>query len=540
MLSNVRIVTRLGLSFAALLVLLIIIAGVALIRMTSFSDATRKLVDEDVSRVMHASDVTIQAQAAALNLLQILSTSEREKRIVLYKAMDGHNDVLDGILEGFKAEEFNGREDLLPILVEKRVAYKKAFLDTVDLVELNPKDAIEQFNKDTEPALAALLEAISQLLMSEQQALLNEQKNTEKENQNAIYIMGLLSSFAVVLGALFAFTVSRSIVAPINRAVYVAQRMSRGDLRQYSHNAEGRDEISVLMQSFHQMNTELHSLISSISVSSTDVNSSADQLGDPVKQVLEGSKSQIQAVERISDAMVTFAGGTAQALVTARDAKSHSESAKALTEQGEALIHQTTSEFEKISTTIVSTSDAVEALRERSISIRELVTTVKDIAEQTNLLALNAAIEAARAGESGRGFSVVADEVRNLALRTAQATEEINGVIDAIDRETQTAVERIGDGRTELEAGVALIQQMVQPLADLNSGAQVAVEQLNALESATASQAEESAAIERDIRKIEAITTENQASVKHVANTTERLGDLSLSLGHSVKKFTLD
>ena len=133
MLSNVKIGARLGLSFSALLVLLIVIAGLALVRMAGFSDTTRKFVDEDVSRVMHASDVTIQAQAAALNLLQILSTSEREKRIGLYKTMDSHNAVLDGILDAFKAGELSGQEDLLSILIEKRMAYKKAFLDTVDL-----------------------------------------------------------------------------------------------------------------------------------------------------------------------------------------------------------------------------------------------------------------------------------------------------------------------------------------------------------------------------------------------------------------------
>ena len=539
MLSHFKIAPRLGLSFAIILALLIVIAGVALLRLNSLSVSSAKFVDEDVARVVNASAITIQAQAAALNLLQILATPERNKRISLYKIMDDHNAALDTILQDFKRDSLTANRHLLARLSAKREAYKQAFLETVDLVELDGEEAIRQFNSQTQPALKALLMAIEHFLSAQQARLHKEQESAEKSNQQAITLMTLLSLCTMTLGGALAILVSKSIVHPVHTVVTIAQAMSAGDLRAKLNHIESKDEMGHLMRVFQQMRGSLHRLISSIRDSSAGVKQLADALEQPVQRVDSGSNAQISTLADIRTSISAFASDSAQAAATAKEAKQQSERAKTLAAQGKSLITQTAQEFDTISLTITSTADAVEALRERSGSIRTLVVTVKDIAEQTNLLALNAAIEAARAGENGRGFAVVADEVRNLAQRTAQATGEINDVIDAIDGETQTVVERIGEGRSELEQGVSLIQKMIAPLGDLNAGAEASRIQLNALEQVIAAQAQESVQIEHHVRQIEDMSKDNQQAIAEVANTTQQLGALALALECSVSEFTL-
>lgn len=196
-------------------------------------------------------------------------------------------------------------------------------------------------------------------------------------------------------------------------------------------------------------------------------------------------------------------------------------------------------EIAQISVTITASAASVDALRERALSVRKLLETVREIADQTNLLALNASIEAARAGETGRGFAVVADEVRKLADRTSKATIEINTVIDDIDRETGIAVERIGQGRSEMERGVALIEEIVPPLDQLRDGAQHSLERLDDLSHTLAHQAQESRSIADSVVRIGAMASENLDASSHVSETSDKLKGLAGQLSLEVARFKI-
>ena len=293
----------------------------------------------------------------------------------------------------------------------------------------------------------------------------------------------------------------------------------------------------MLIHAFQEMCEGLRGHIQIIRSDSDEVGSSADALTQLVQSVSQGSQHQTESVTRISEQIHHFAQEARTVSDVAESAKVQSSEASKLASAGKQLILNASNEFKNISQTIAGSAGAVNLLSERASSVRTLVTTVREIAEQTNLLALNAAIEAARAGESGRGFSVVADEVRGLANRTEQATSEIDSVIDAMDSETKMAVETMTKGQSELEAGVTLIEEMVEPLNQLSQNAQATLEELEQVEASVASQAKDSESIQRDIEEIGSQANENHESASAVCETTNRLARVSESLQATVKHF---
>lgn len=538
-LSNIRIGLRLGISFIVLLLLLLGISILALTRMKEQAMASEVIISQDVSRVMHTNSIKAQAQKAALTLLQILPTPERDDRIKLYKAMDKENKMLDQTLVVVADTYGDMKPSQLTNLIKLRKIYSENFLETVEYVEADPEYAIAHYNESTRPSLEALLAEITAFQNFEQQRMRDEQAATEAANQSAQQLVIGLAVIALLLGLFLAIVVSRSIINPIKDAVEFAREIAQGNLKPH-RSAPRSDEIGELNNALNEMRDGLFSLISSIRESSENIQLSASDLASPVNLVNDGSVQQVDAVNEISDVIVEFSRQSNQSATTAQEAKTQSTNARDLASSGQVMIENATSEFAKISDTISHSAQAVEVLYDRAKAVRELVTIVSQIADQTNLLALNAAIEAARAGESGRGFSVVADEVRALASRTADATVEINTVIDAIEKETENVVSKISIGKAEMEEGVSMLQQMVEPLINLNAGAQSSLESLQLLESSVANQADESAQIGVNIEHISTKASENKSAIDMVTNTTHNLCNMANGLSEQVKKFTLN
>jgi len=353
--------------------------------------------------------------------------------------------------------------------------------------------------------------------------------------QSLVITMAIL---AIVLGALLAWAVTRSIIGPLAASVAFAGAIAKGD-PSVSLEVDGEDETAALAAALAAMQRSLSALIGSILGMAQRVNTAATDMSVPVGNVRAGSEAQHRAVTQGASSVVRFARETKGSAAAAGAARYQAETARDLAKEGCGLISDSSREVARISIIINESGMSVEELRDTALSVRMLLDTVKEVADQTNLLALNASIEAARAGETGRGFAVVADEVRKLADRTSKATTEINTVIDAIDRETSIAVSRIGAGRSEMQRGAVLIQAIVPPLDCLSEGAQKSLEQLDALSATLDRQVQETNGITESIQRIGDMATDNLDPTEKVASTTVVLKSLSVSLSEQVGRFNL-
>jgi methyl-accepting chemotaxis protein len=540
MLRSVSIGSRLAAAFVLLLLLLLAVAGFALLQMRQQSAITRSIVDEQTLRVSLAEQLQRHAQGAALPLLQLLVTAQREQRIPLYKLMDDENHAADAALEQLgKQNNSASEQQQLAALAALRGNYADLFRETVELIEISGTPAAsQQFASQTQGALQALLQASAALVERQHQAMQAGRAELEQALARAQTLVLAISLLAIAVGALLAWLVTRSIVAPLAQAVAFARAVAAGDLSGRLP-VRGEDETSRLAGALLDMQQALAGLIGAIRRSAEEVNGAAGEMGEPVHRVRSGSDAQHAAVAAVGSSVAGFAGQSRDIAASAASSRQQALQARELADQGCALIADATREVTQISTTISASASSVEALRERALSVRGLLSTVREIAEQTNLLALNASIEAARAGESGRGFAVVADEVRKLADRTSAATSEINTVIDAIDQQTGIAVERIARGRSEMQRGVLLIEGMVPPLNQLSDGARQSLAQLDALAATLERQVAESAAIADSIAAVGVMASDNLTASRQVAGTSATLKGLALGLREQVGRFVL-
>lgn len=540
--STLRLLTigrRLTLAFFVILALLISIAFFAYIQLSKQAAITRVIVEQQTMRVTQAEALQQHAKGAALHLLQLLLTPSRDERVPIYARMDRANVAADEALvdlERIGSEDSTAAQSELKAL---RSGYADLFRETVETLEIEgSQSARTHFSEKTEPALDKLLKTTAALVSHEHAVM---RKGQEQLNQQLVHAEQLLiaaSGVAVALGMLLAYLVTKSITRPLASAVAFADAIASGNL---SHQlvSQGKDETSRLAVALNNMQKNLRQLILGIQSSADAVHVAANAMGDPIAQVQHGSESQHDAVERIDDSIKELAVQTREISDIAASSREQALQAVSLAQGGRELIAQASQEVISIAETISDSAQSVEKLRERAVSVRALLGTVREIADQTNLLALNASIEAARAGESGRGFAVVADEVRKLADRTAVATREINEVIDAIDSQTNVAVANISQGRVEMQRGVELIGGMVPSLGQLSSGAEASLARLDSLTETLSHQAKQSSEIAVSVSAMGEMASGNTQAVALVSSTSSKLKSLSADLRDQVRRFIL-
>ncbi|HZX32523.1 MAG TPA: methyl-accepting chemotaxis protein [Rhodocyclaceae bacterium] len=343
---------------------------------------------------------------------------------------------------------------------------------------------------------------------------------------------GWLAVVLVTLAALALIGVllERAIARPlIDLRRMLEQTYSDGDLTRRA-DVSGHDEIAAVATALNQLIASFQTIIGKVFFNSVEIGKAADQVVQDANRVAAGSGQQHSAAQATTDAMAELTGSMNEVSLRAHETAQISQDASELSESGVRIASRASAEMNLIAESVTTSAQVVRALGERSQAISGIVQTIREIADQTNLLALNAAIEAARAGEQGRGFAVVADEVRKLAERTAVATGEISEMIGAIQNETQSAITAIEAGTGQAKVGAELARQAAESLDKIYGGARDTMVKVDAIAAAIEQQSANGHRIAEHVRSIMDMAQGNSESAEQTLREAGQLGYLSANI----------
>ncbi|OGS99041.1 MAG: hypothetical protein A3H99_07365 [Gallionellales bacterium RIFCSPLOWO2_02_FULL_59_110] len=346
----------------------------------------------------------------------------------------------------------------------------------------------------------------------------------------------------VVLGGILIgllFLLSRSLViSPLNEAVAAAGKIANGDLSNLV-STRREDEIGALLNALGHMQESLRQMIGSITSNAQRISELSASLNITSNDVASQSGQQSEAAASTAAAVEELTTSIEHMAESARDSYKLAQEAGETAKRGAGIVRQASAEMGNIAESVNQSSERILSLGEHSANISTIAGVIKDIADQTNLLALNAAIEAARAGEQGRGFAVVADEVRKLAERTAKSTDEITTMIGAIQSETKHAVETMHQGQQRVETGVAMAGEAGLAMGEIGSGSDRVVDAVNSISAALQQQSSSSGLIAANVEKIATMSEQNAIAIQNVADASAQLRESAGSLQEAVARFRI-
>ncbi len=417
------------------------------------------------------------------------------------------------------AKEFEGYASASAVVYTKQeqVQAKRAEMDTVG------------------PKVSTALDELGELFT-------DEAKEVESAATSAIGVAQSvsvgLSGAALLLGVGASLLIARSVVRPVRQVTDALKDIAQGegDLTRRL-NLTRKDELGELAGYFDSFVDKIHNVVRevasasrSVSAASTEIAASAEEMAQGLAKQEEQSGQVSSAVEQLSATVSDVANKSAQAAQAASASKT-----EAL--QGGEVVQNTVNEIAGIADEVKSSSRSVSSLGEKSEQIGRIIGVINDIADQTNLLALNAAIEAARAGEHGRGFAVVADEVRKLAERTTKATEEVGASIRDIQSGTGDAIKMIESSSQRVTKGVDLAGAAGEALKKIQHGSEQVGSMIGSIASATTEQSAATEQIARNIERINAVTKESAQGAQQAAQAASSLSENAEKLHKLVGRF---
>ncbi len=547
MFKNLKISSKLGISAAILMSLIVILGVSGFCYLDRLSGSAEDIIKNDYGRIVLFKQIDDAAGTIDKAMLSMALTKnsglKQEEKEKIAKARASYGEAVKKIetaVANIKDPKEKARiQDLLDKIKAQLVKGKEYNVKLTEYAMAGKTDdASAIWSEHTSKISSAIDGLFTQLVRASEEAMETSFKENLKAASRAKAIFVTISVVILILIGLGTFIFVRSITRSLEEGMNVANKLAGGDLT-VEINISTQDEIGALLQSLKDMVQKWRGVVNQINSSADNIASASHELSASAVQMSKGSNEQAQrsvqvatASEEMSQTVIDVARNTGNIAVSSEETV---ETAK----KGKEVVDMAVREVQQIANTVDASAEMVRSLGELSKQIGAIVNVINEIADQTNLLALNAAIEAARAGEHGRGFAVVADEVKKLAERTGNSTAEIADMIGNIQKEVNRAVDAMEDVKTKVSSGTTLSEQAGNALNDIVRKVDDLQLMVQQIASATEEMTATSEGISKDIDSIATISKETSAASSQVSRASDELSDLSVNLQGVVREFAV-
>lgn len=535
--------------------------------MRSVSNNSSELYDTKLQPIQYLGQVQTNNRAIDSYLLEMIFVENRELQTELEASLLETAEKNTALLKKY-ADAVEGSSEKK--MLEELTALYKDYLTNVftaqNLVETaRDQETYDFYVNDVKDARQAMTDKASSLEKFNNTTAKELRDANEKQAAQASIVAIILAIVSIFIFTLVSLLISRFITKPLRNIQSLMSEAEKGNLTVSGHY-HSRDELGQLTNSFNKMTDGIRTVIRQVSETAEQVAASSEQLHanaeetskatELIARTMEGmaagSDQQLQQVSRTSGTVNELSNSVQQIAVNAQQVSATAADASEKAAAGNKSIHEAMSQMQSINSTVNGLSVVIQGLGQRSGDIEQIIESITSIAAQTNLLALNAAIEAARAGEHGRGFAVVADEVRKLAEESARSANQIGDLIAAIQTDTDSAIQSMESAATEVLQGIRVINTAGGTFDEINHSVSSVTSQIQEVSAAVHKMAAGTGQIVQymsvinDISETASASTQNvsaaseeqMASMEEIASSAESLSEMAAELQRLTQQFT--